>query len=76
MVAKAGAIQGQLLQKASTDVRAAMEAANPTATQEQLQHDFTLKVRSAIERELMRSYVDTGIMSKDLLKAEIDQWIL
>ncbi len=76
MVARAGVIQKSLLSKSQPDVRDAMEARNPSARQRQLQEEFTQKVRAAIERDLIRQYVDTGMMSKELLKTELDAWIL
>lgn len=76
MTARAGVIQKSLLAKSAPDVRDAMESRNPSARQRQLQEEFTQKVRSAIERDLTRRYVDTGMMSKDLLKTELDAWLL
>ncbi len=76
MVARAGVIQKSLLTKSSSEVRDAMDARTPSARQRQLQEEFMQKVRSAIERDLTRTYVDTGMMSKDLLKTELDAWIL
>lgn len=76
MVARAGAIQKTLLDKSSSEVREAMKATAPNARQRQLQDDFIQKVKSSIERDLTKTYVDSGIMSKDLLKTEIDAWIL
>lgn len=76
MVARAGAIQKSLLAKSSSETRDAMAATNPSARQRQLQDEFMQKVKSAIERDLTRTYVDTGMMSKDLLKTELDAWIM
>lgn len=76
MVARASAIQKSLLAKSSADVRDAMASTNPSARQRQLQEEFMQKVKSAIERDLTRTYVDTGMMSKELLKTELDAWIL
>lgn len=76
MTARAGVIQKSMLAKSPPDIRDAMEARNPSARQRQLQEEFTQKVRAAIERDLMRRYVDTGMMSKELLKTELDAWVL
>ena len=74
MVSRAGAIEKSLLSKARPEVRDAMQSMKPTARQRQLQNEFMQKVRKAIERDLTRSYVDTGLMSKELLKTELDAW--
>jgi uncharacterized protein YukE len=76
MVARAGAIEKAMLSKSRAEVREAMRAVNPTARQRQLQTEFMQKVRSAIERDLTRRYVDTGLMTKALLKTELDSWML
>jgi hypothetical protein len=76
MVAKAGDIQKKMLAKSSPETRDAMASKNPSARQRQLQEEFVQKVKSSIEREMTRTYVDTGIMSRDLLKTELDSWIL
>jgi hypothetical protein len=74
MTARAGVIEKALLSKSKADVREAMAARQPTARQRQLQTEFMQRVRSAIERDLTRRYVDTGLMSKELLKTELDAW--
>jgi len=76
MVARAGAIEKAMLTKSRPEVREAMKALNPSARQRQLQTEFMQKVRSAIERDLTRRYVDTGLMTKQLLKTELDAWML
>jgi hypothetical protein len=76
MVMKAGEIQKKLLEKSQPEVRDAMASKNPSARQRQLQEEFIQKVKSSIDRDLTRTYVDTGIMSKELLKTELDSWIL
>lgn len=76
MVARAGAIQKTLLDKASAETRQAMEARDPNARQRQLQAEFEQRAQKAIERDLSQRYVDTGIMSKALLKTELDSWNL
>lgn len=76
MVMRAGAIEKSLLTKARPDVRDAMASVKPNARQRQLQTEFMQKVKSSIERDLTRRYVDTGMMSKELLKTEIDAWML
>ena len=74
MVARAGAIEKTLMSKSRAEVREAMKAGNPNARQRQMQTEFMQKVRSTIERDLTRRYVDTGIMTKELLKTELDEW--
>jgi tetratricopeptide (TPR) repeat protein len=76
MVARAGQIQKSLLAKSSAETREAMASANPSARQRQLQDEFIQKTRAAIERDLTRTYVDTGLVSKELLKTELEAWIL
>lgn len=76
MVARAGVIQKSLLEKANAETRAAMEAQNPNARQRQLQEEFEQRSRKTIERDLTQRYVDTGMMSKALLKTELDSWMI
>jgi len=76
MVARAGVIEKEILAKSKAEIRDAMKAVDPTARQRQLQSEFMSKVRSAIERDLTRRYVDTGLMTKHLLKTELDAWML
>lgn len=76
MVAKAGAIEKGLLAKCRSDVRDAVNSTNPNARERQLQGEFSQKLRQAIEREMIRAYVDTGLMTKELLKTELDAWML
>lgn len=76
MVAKAGAIEKGLLAKCRSEVRDAVNATKPNARERQLQSEFAQKLRAAIEREMARSYVDTGLMTKELLKTELDAWML
>lgn len=76
MVAKAGEIEKVLLAKSRGEVRDAMNAQNPNARERQLQQEFSTKLRGAIERDFTRDYVDTGLMTKELLKTELDSWSL
>lgn len=76
MAQRAKAIEKGMLDKSRSEVRDAMRATNPSARQRQLQTEFMQKVRSAIERDLTRRYVDTGLMTKQLLKTELDAWML
>jgi hypothetical protein len=76
MVARAGAIQKELLDQCRADVRDAVKATKPNARERQLQNEFSQKLKSAIERDLTRSYVDSGLMTKEMLKVELDSWML
>lgn len=76
MVAKAGEIEKVMLAKSRGEVRDAMNSQNPNARERQLQQEFSQKLRGAIERDLTRDYVDTGLMTKELLKTELDAWAL
>lgn len=76
MTQRAKAIEKGMLEKSRAEVREAMKALNPTARQRQLQTEFMQKVRTSIERDLTRRYVDTGLMTKQLLKTELDAWML
>lgn len=76
MVAKAGAIEKSMLAKCKGEVRDAVNNPKPNARERQLANEFSQKLKAAIERDLTRNYVDTGLMTKELLKTEIDSWML
>lgn len=76
MTARAGVIQKELLNKCRAEVRDAANVANPNARERQLQAEFSQKLKSTIEREFIRTYVETGLMTKELLKTELDAWML
>ncbi len=40
-----------------------------------LSREFKEKLKREIERDFMTTYVDSGIMTKDLLKTEMGKWI-
>ena len=76
MVAKAGAIEKTMLNKCRGEIRDAVKNPKPNARERQLANEFSQKLKSAIDRDLTRSYVDTGLMTKELLKTELDSWML
>lgn len=68
-------IRAALVKRESSEISDALESPNPTSRQRMLVKNFQQKLKREIERDFTRTYVDSGIMSKDMLKNELGQWL-
>lgn len=75
MLYQAANIRKNLLKETSSEIKDALQSLKPTARQRMLSREFRDKLKREIEREFTRVYVDSGVMSKDLLKTEMSKWI-
>jgi hypothetical protein len=75
MMNKCALTRDTMLKSETSEVKDAMDSPNPTARQKLLTRTFYKKFKREIERDFTRTYVDTGIMSKDKLKNELNKWI-
>lgn len=75
MMNKCIKIRKELIKRENSEISDALENPNPTARQKMLIKTFQQKLKREIERDFMRTYVDTGIMSKDMLTNELEQWL-
>ena len=75
MMNKCAALRKQLIAKETSETADALEAANPTARQKLLIRTFYDRFKQDIERDFIKTYVDGGIMTKDMLQTEMNKWI-
>jgi len=75
MLSRAAVLRKNMLKETRSEVKDALQSVKPTARQRMLSREFKDKLKREIERDFMSTYVDTGIMSKDLLKTEMGKWI-
>lgn len=75
MMNKCIKLRKDLLKRETSDTVDAIENANPTSRQKMLTRNFQKKLKREIERDFTRTYVDSGIMSKDMLKNELNKWL-
>lgn len=75
MMNKCAALRKQLISRESSETADAFESESANARQRQLINTFNEKFKREIERDFIKTYVDTGIMSKDMLQTEMDKWI-
>lgn len=68
-------IRKDLIKRETSEVADALDSPNPTARQKMLIRNFQQKLKREIERDFTRTYVDSGIMSKDMLNNELNQWL-
>lgn len=75
MMNKCVTLRKKILEREKADTSDALSAPNPTSRQKMLIRNFQTKLKREIERDFTRTYVDSGIMSKDMLKIELNKWI-
>ena len=75
MMNKASNIRNQMLDNCSSFEREALETIEPSETQKRAQDQFAERLKKNITSTFHTEYVDTGIMSKELLEAELNKWI-
>lgn len=75
MLYKAANIRKDLLKESRSEIKDALQCIKPTARQRMLSREFKEKLKREIERKFNQDYVDTGVMTKDLLKTEMSKWI-
>ncbi len=75
MLSRAAVLRKNMLTETRSEVKEALQSTKPTARQRMLSREFKEKLKTEIERDFMNTYVDAGIMTKDLLKTEMGKWI-
>lgn len=75
MLARAATIRKNMLKETKSEVKDALQAEKPVARQRMLAREFRDKLKREIERDFTTTYVDGGVMTKDLLKTEMSKWI-
>lgn len=75
MMNKCALLRKKMLEKEQSETVDAFEAQSPTARQRLLVRNFQKRLKSEIERDFIRTYVDSGIMTKDMLQTEMNKWI-
>lgn len=75
MMYKAAGMRKKAISKSKAEVKEALNSPQPTARQRLLAKEFRDKLKRDIEQDFIRQYVDTGVLTKDLLKTEISRWI-
>ena len=68
-------IRDKIRKRESSEISDALDTLNPTSRQKMLIRNFQQKLKREIEREFVRAYVDSGIMSKDMLTNELNKWL-
>jgi len=74
MMYKAEQIRASMLKSTDGMTRDSLDATVPTAMQTKHIKTFMDKFQRELKRNFTKQYVDGGIMSKDLLYAELSQW--
>ncbi len=74
MTMKAEKIRENLLKQCNGMTRDALDSMNPTPLQKRAIKTFLQKLKREMFRNFHKDYVDNGIMSKELLEAELKQW--
>lgn len=75
MMSKCVVIRDTLMKQETSEIKDALDNPNPTSRQRTLAKKFQTKLKREIERDFTRTYVDSGIMSKDKLTNELHKWI-
>jgi uncharacterized protein YpuA (DUF1002 family) len=75
MMGKCTQLRKKLLQQAKGEVKDALESSSPTSRQKMMIRSFQDQLKREIERDFIRTYVDSGVMSKDMLQTELNKWI-
>jgi len=75
MMNKCIKLRKEIIKRETSEIADALDSPNPTARQKMLVRNFQQKLKREIERDFTRTYVDTGIMSKDMLNNELNQWL-
>jgi hypothetical protein len=75
MMNKCIKLRKELIKRETSEISDSLESPNPTARQKMLVRNFQQKLKREIERDFTRTYVDSGIMSKDMLNTELNQWL-
>jgi hypothetical protein len=75
MLTKAAKIREDLLKKAPGLVRDALESPKPTPKDESVAKKFIEKFKRTVWDQFNKDYVESGIMTKDMLKTQLSEWI-
>ena len=75
MMNKCIELRKKIRERESSETSDALDSLNPSARQKTLARNFQQKLKREIERDFTRTYVDSGIMSKDMLQNELNQWL-
>jgi TPR repeat protein len=75
MFRQAATLREDAIKLAKPEIRDAIMSPHPSPDQIQLCQSFQDRFKKDLVRDLFAKYVDTGLMSKELLKTEIGKWI-
>lgn len=75
MLTRAAQLRNDAIARAPDGVRNALNSPNPTPDQVQLSQKFYEKFKRELVHDFYRDYVDSGLMSKELLNTELKKWI-
>ena len=75
MLSKAAQLRDALLKKAPGKVRDALESPRPTQQDQIIAKNFTAKFKRELFDRFTKTYVEPGIMTEDLLKTQLNEWI-
>jgi hypothetical protein len=75
MLRLAATFRASQIGKASAEVRDALTSPHPSPDQTLLCQKFHERFKRDLVKDLFAKYVDTGLMSKELLKTEVGKWI-
>jgi hypothetical protein len=75
MMTNAAREREEAIKRAPANVRDALMTPHPSPDQIQLSQKFQERFKRDLVRKYFVDYVDSGLMSKDLLKTEIGKWI-
>jgi len=75
MLRQAAKLREDAVARSPTEVRDALTTPHPSPDQTLLCQKFMDRFKRDLVKDLFAKYVDTGLMSKELLKTEVAKWI-
>lgn len=75
MMTSAAKLRQDAINRSQQHVKDALTTPHPSPDQIQICQKFQEQFKRDLVRDFYKKYVDTGLMSKDLLKTEISKWI-
>ena len=75
MMDKAAKIRNDMLDNEDTTLKEAFKTVEPDDNQNKLIDNFTDKFKTNLLNTYNKEYVDSGVISKEILKSEVDKWI-
>ena len=72
---KASKLREDMIKTENNEIQEAINNTNPDETQTKLVDDFTNKFKANLLETYNKEYVNEGLISKEILKTEVDKWI-